>query len=73
MSDYKMTPDEEATLRTEEREFAYFAGQKQGLMTERERIIKLLEQLKEPDMKFHKFETLVNVNRIIALIEGKED
>jgi hypothetical protein len=41
-------------------------------MQERERIIKLLEEIKEPDMKFHKFETLVNIDRIIALIKGED-
>jgi hypothetical protein len=41
-------------------------------MQERERIIKLLEELKEPDMKFYKFKTLVNIDRIIALIKGED-
>jgi len=40
-------------------------------LEERERIIKLLEELKEPDMKFYKFKTLVNIDRIIALIKGE--
>ena len=64
-------------------EQVYFNGYSKGLMKskeaftelgaheERERIIKLLEQLKEPDMKFHKFETLANIDRIIALIKGE--
>ena len=45
MSKYEMTPDEEATLRTEEREFAYFAGKKAGIEFEQTRIIKLLIEL----------------------------
>jgi hypothetical protein len=42
------------------------------LQTERDRIIKLLEKLKEPDMKFYKFQTLVNIDRIIAVIKGED-
>jgi hypothetical protein len=68
-----MTCDEEcAAEKTEAKEYAYFSGIVTGRNGERERIIKLLEQLKEPDMKFHKFQTLVNVNRIIALIKGEK-
>jgi hypothetical protein len=40
---------------------------------ERERIIKLLDELKEPDMKFYKFKTLVNIDRITALIKGENN
>ena len=68
-----MNCDEEcAADKAEAKEFAYFSGLVTGRNGERERIIKLLEQLKEPNMKFYKFQTLVNVNRIIALIEGKK-
>ena len=48
-----------------------FDAYQEGIKAERERIIKLLKEVKEPDMKFHKFETLVNIDRIIALIEGE--
>ena len=64
--------DECAAEKAEAKEFAYFSGLVTGRKGERERIIKLLEQVKEPNMKFYKFQTLVNVNRIIALIEGKK-
>jgi hypothetical protein len=49
----------------------YLSGFMAGQDAERERIIKLLEKLKEPDMKFYKFQTLVNIDRIIAVIKGE--
>jgi hypothetical protein len=52
-----------------ERKYQYWIDL--GASRAEERIIKLLEALKEPDMKFHKFSTLMNVDNIIALIKGE--
>ena len=50
----------------------WLMGVNEGKKQELERIIKLLQDHKEPDMQFHKFETLVNIDRIIELIKREK-